>query len=231
MRKRFISVLLAVLLFTSGLYIGAQNASMIPTFTSGQILTAAELNAMGDGIREALILVGLVQEDTLQLQSDVVLLENDVAPLKTLSTGAITVVDASGVVVGQSIGISFGDPIVTMSLDGYVFPIEVRQDRLRSDGQGSVVWFESADCSEGPRLGQPSTNKVFSHYTLGGSAVYVLQDINAEGEEIPHSSWLDDDGDCHPLNGSRSLISKPAKILVDLDDLFTPPFSIVRRND
>ena len=115
MRKWFVSVLLVVVLFGSGLYVGAQNASTIPTFTPGQILTAAELNALGDVAS--------------QLQNTLILLQDDLTRLESLTAGHLTIFDANGVTIGESIGLSFqGNPIVSMSIEGQVVVLGVSEN-------------------------------------------------------------------------------------------------------
>jgi len=229
MRIKTVPMILAVvLIFTVGLYVGAQNTSTIPTFTSGQILTAAELNAMGDAVKELLMTVGLMQADVAQLQ-------NDVLSIESIPVGNLTVFDVNGIKVGDSIGLSErGNPLISMSVEGRVFVIGVLEDRFFVAGSevngllGRLYW-DGEDCTGTPLI-SPSGNGILSGVRVStpGNTIY-LEDIADGVARLGLSlSVLTEDGVTCFIFINEDL-GVPAVPLIDLYTLFTPPFSIVRR--
>lgn len=219
MRKWFISVLLAVVLFGSGLYVGAQNAVTIPTFTPGQILTAAELNALGDVAS--------------QLQNKLILLQDDVTRLESLTAGHLTIFDANGVTIGESIGLSFqGNPIVSMSIEGQVVVLGVREDGFFNVGRVGP-YFDGLDCTGIPLITRRETeNNLLTIVKVNapGQTLYI-EDSTAVDEIEVQSLLFQDFADprvsgCFNTGGFTGVSVIP---LLDLDTLFTPPFTVVRK--
>jgi len=58
----------------------------------------------------------------------------------------LTVVDANGELVGNVIGVAFGDPVVLADVEGFVVPLIARKDFLTGFVNFTVA-FESTDCS------------------------------------------------------------------------------------
>lgn len=215
MSKRFAAVLLAVFMFTSGLFIGAQNASLIPAFRSGQILTAVDQLTIGDAVKDALILVGLVQDETIG----------------ALSTDHLTVVDVNGTKVGETIGVGIdGAPLISMIIESEIFVVGVSEYRFFTEYQGtgllSRLYWDGLNCTGTPLIvGSANTILPNVRVNIPGNTIYLEDDDDEERQGL---SYLVAEGkDC--LNPSLIHSGVPATPLIDLNTLFTPPFTVVAK--
>lgn len=264
MKKRVITVLItAVLTLGIGLYVAAQETEDIPTFVVGQILTADEMNALGDTIRELLATLGLVQVDVVsntanigQAQTDIIINSTAISELQTnvatntaeidqaqadiaansaaLESG-LTVVDSTGTTLGRVVGTpSFWGVSVSVPfrIEGQLFVLNVAINDYFGNEDDDEVLFESADCSGQPFLDDPEdfgTDPLpilpVVAVNAPGNTVY-LQVRGSAAETRLIQSGLHENGNCYtdPDPFERRVV--PALTVVDMDTLFTPPFSV-----
>jgi len=139
------------------------------------------------------------------------------------------VVDSAGTVVGPITGFTFDGPRlvlpqVVLQLDGRLVGLLVHPDRF--EGSGPSLAYESTNCT-----GQAWLSGPFATLILPGTidspfkTVLYIPDPSATPGLVTvtaRSLWL---GTCFPFEFPVSS-AVPAIPLVDLNTLFTPPFSL-----
>ena len=144
------------------------------------------------------------------------------------SANELTVFDADGVKVGRV----FGDPefpTVVLEVDGRWFALQVR----RSQAQSSFsLLFETADCASTPAYMDPQGDRLVQMPALGlpGTTVY-LPDLTAPIQTVTVRSFRDFGEECRNFSPTPlTLPLVPAVAIIDLDTVFTPPFSVRAMN-
>ena len=142
---------------------------------------------------------------------------------------SITVVDAHGVMVGPVFSTEdfFNGSKVTVAFEFekqpfvlLVFPHQF----LSNSGMGPL--FESSNCSGSPLVASAGGSPLPANaISAPGSTVYLAQPDATPQQFNPFiGSELNPDGTCTPV--SSALTAVPARATIDLDTLFTPPFSV-----
>jgi hypothetical protein len=135
------------------------------------------------------------------------------------------VVDAHGTKVGKLLTVSPNGGILAFEVDRQPFLLDLFQQNLSGT---SAVWYDSSDCS-GPPLLATSLNPLFpsSGVSAPGHTLY-LPEPDAEPVTInPFSgSQVAGDGTCARSSVLTPILFIPAQPIIDLDTLFTPPFSV-----
>jgi hypothetical protein len=149
---------------------------------------------------------------------------------------SLTVVDAKGTKVGELFGVS--GPFSSGGL--MVFEVDQRLvvlgvDALGLSASGATVVFQSATCTGLPFLMLIDNQlailprNFFAVRGIGGPG-HILYLEHPEAEPFvldPFSGWrLNPDGICSPTSRSDAVTLIQAQPVVDLDTLFTPPFSV-----
>ena len=153
--------------------------------------------------------------------------------LKSLSQ--LRVFDATGKKVGRVLSVKGMDgrnPVVALQFGKHVFTVEVLRHRFRGNVEG--VYFQSADCSGMPYLqaylgdpalfGDQGGDLLDVYVGAPGNTVY-LPTPGSTTQPTPVQSRLVPTGEC-TLSGDASLPAVPALPLIDLNMVFTPPFSV-----
>lgn len=153
----------------------------------------------------------------------------------------LKVFDATGKKVGDvlsmkeySAGYPNGSsPIVALKFGGHVFTVEVLRHQL-SGNLSDLLYFQSQDCTGTPYLrgylgapalfGDQADVLLAAHVSAPGKTVYLPVPGSISQSRSVQSSWWRD-GVCQ-LGGDAGLLSVPAFPLIDLNTVFTPPFSV-----
>lgn len=128
--------------------------------------------------------------------------------------------------VGTLIGFSAGDDSATVGFefDGINFLLEVHKDRIVGNTGG--VFFESENCSGTPLIIYRSTMAPLVAVAPPGSTVYLLVDDSRNPLSITaHSTFNPSSGECESIK-VEGLKLATSKAILNLDRVFTPPFSI-----
>ena len=141
--------------------------------------------------------------------------------------GQVTIVDSKGKIVGSAFGsIVEGTlvPTVLLKMNDHLFTIVVGKDRLF----GRVnIFYESEGCLGTPYF--PADSPVGLLLPMGalvppGNTVYVPQQ-GAVPKRVSFQSIFIPVGGCRPHITSFEAVPGES-LLIDLDAVFTPPFSI-----
>ena len=144
----------------------------------------------------------------------------------------VEVVDAHGSIVGKVVGISRGEESillahVAVSINQQVFVLSARRDRLHGPDAHATVHFESNDCSGTPYLNDSLFNPLslipYVAVTAPGSTLSVAQ---GTVQTIAAMSSISVGGACNSFSTPSVMQAVPGTVLVDLDTLFTPPFTL-----
>jgi hypothetical protein len=143
------------------------------------------------------------------------------------SRTSVAVVDAKGVKVGDVfslVDICCGlIGAVAFEVNKEIFVVLVSPQGFTAD-EPNVVLFTSSDCSSPPFVVAEGGPTLFpaAAVTAPGSTVY-LAEPDATFEHLANSWRLVSDGSCVPFGELGAL---PAHVVINLDTLFTPPFSV-----
>jgi hypothetical protein len=157
---------------------------------------------------------------------------NPFAALGAAAGGAerLAVYDGVGQKVGDVVGVlDMSVPLVALDVQGRQFVLRVTANHL----YGVRVVFEAPSCAGTPLLTAPfldSPNPVTTVLSLAGVAgpghtVYVAEP-NAVGQFVQFRSRLTLDGACISSSFTSPATVVPAVQLVDLDTLFSTPYSV-----
>ncbi|MBI3030257.1 MAG: hypothetical protein HYY64_12165 [Candidatus Rokubacteria bacterium] len=141
----------------------------------------------------------------------------------------MTVVDSVGTQIGGVVGLTFDGSQrvlanVVLQQDGRMIALIVYPDHF--EGTGPSLSYESTDCTGTPLFDGDFNTMILPGTIEGpGSTVYV-PDTSTPPQALTAKSLLQL-GMCFPVPGGFGLPSAiPAVPLVDLDTLYTPPFSL-----
>lgn len=162
---------------------------------------------------------------SLTLQPSFLLLTADAASQRADLKGFATfkVVDANGKLIGTA---TSHDTLGVMAfrIGGQVFSVIVQGDGFEKNGQ---FFFESPDttCSGIPLI-DVNQNDFLTPVIIAppGSTVYA-PDPQAVAQTITVGSALTAEGSCFSFGGWTASVV-PVVALVDLDTVFTPPFTV-----
>ena len=146
------------------------------------------------------------------------------------SVSALTVVDAHGTEVGPLISAYAPGPSSSPVLGMVAFrvdhqPFALIVSRLQISGGSSGPYFFSPNCSGEPWIEGGTTLIPLGAVSAPGHTVYAPEPGATRQIFNPFDgSRLDPDGTCQAFNGPIGLLA--ARPLVELDTLFTPPFSV-----
>lgn len=150
-------------------------------------------------------------------------------------TRSLTVFDANGNRVGGVVGVTEPqEPVViAFHVGTYVFPLWVHRGAFAGDTIGAAtqnsVFFETTDCS-GPSFALAMSTVILPRIVVArpGSTIYFA-DPFAAPQVITARSFLPGASGAppDPCGVAMSAVTVvPAIPLLDLDTLFTPPFSV-----
>ncbi|MGB5065285.1 MAG: hypothetical protein WBQ37_16250, partial [Candidatus Competibacter sp.] len=146
---------------------------------------------------------------------------------------AVVVVDSTGKVLGNVIGVHTGlagpiyEPVrVALDINGQIFGVIVGQDGYWRDGQ---IFYQLPNCL-GTAYRQLASDAI--HGTFFDSFVtknnMLFGETGGYQDGASFSSYGDGDGYCYNTGGTGKINrAVPIAPIVDLDDLFTPPFDVV----
>jgi hypothetical protein len=166
------------------------------------------------------------------------------APAPTGSTsapagsGGLSVVDANGQKVGETIRLAGNNATVLVTLDSKMFPLEVTPQGFTFSGNssysfGSLIFVGNSTCSGDPYIlppAAPFSPMSFSAVALPGKTLYTLvpdgvpyADYIVTGSQY----WREPNGTmtCYPYSGYPGALV-PVQSLVDLTTLFLPLFRV-----
>jgi len=134
------------------------------------------------------------------------------------------VIDSKGVQVGQYAGTGGQVAVVVLEVNGFLATLYAYADRLSGN---SILASESTDCS-GPLF---TTTMPVTTFPRTGVAppgnTMMVADPNGVGQEITVRAYRSAFGTCDIIGGSGfPATGYPMIPLVDLDTMFTPPFSV-----
>lgn len=155
----------------------------------------------------------------------------------TLSTvQGLVVVDADGKKLGEVVGIARGNdrgttpgldgPVVAFSVNGHVFTVVVFEDHFFGNGRWDSVSFDSPDCTGTPFIRETGSALPSVVVNTPGNTVYI-EDPDATVQTVTVRSSLREmhhGGGC--ITGDREDDLIRAIPLIDLDTVFTPPFTV-----
>jgi hypothetical protein len=153
-------------------------------------------------------------------------------PLKSLS--ALTVVDAHGTKVGSVISLLLLNPALGNVTALVAFAVGQQPLVLLVGPRGFVStggpFFNSKNCSGPPLVSSGVVlNSIVEPPAIGvpGHTVY-LSEPGAMAQDFAtfDGTQLALDGTCQPVHFDSNISLLPARAVVDLDTLFTPPFSV-----
>ena len=148
--------------------------------------------------------------------------------------GQVVVVDSKAKIVGHAmggLGVNFltavGDqpfePTVLLQVDEHLVAVHVARNRLF----GRTVYFESENCQGTPWLfASPSIESLLSLVGIAppGNTLY-LPPATVVSQQITVRSFLSS-GTCNSLSFSFTTNAVPGEPLINLDTVYTPPFSV-----
>lgn len=137
------------------------------------------------------------------------------------------VVDSGGTVVGNVIGLTFDGsqrvlPEVVLQRNGRLVGLLVYPDRF--EGSGASLAYESLDCTGQAWLNGPFATPILPGTIEGPGQTLYVPDPSATPGLVTAQSLLQL-GTCFTFQFDY-LSAVPAIPLVDLDTLYTPPFSL-----
>lgn len=222
---------LAVLLTLTAVLVGAS--------PSVRELTE-RVEALESAVEDAVRRVGLLEEDSGSV-GDLVVRVDD---LEVESDRQPVVIDANGVEVGTTVGISSWErgqefyPVVLLHLEGLpLLAFHVFTDRL--SGDVDRIYFQSDNCTGQPFLkldanGSDTSALRSSAFVLRGNPnpgdVYVVDLSTTTDQVVALNSVLPETTGCNPTSLSQTR-AYPAELAFSWRDLFTPPFEVVIRGD
>ena len=159
-------------------------------------------------------------------------------PSAPAGSGGLSVVDANGQKVGETIRLAGNNATVLVPLDGKIFPLEVTPKGFTFSGNssysfGSLIFVGSTTCSGDPYIvpsAAPFSPMSVAVVALPGKTLYTLvpdgvpyADYIVTGSQY----WRETDGTmkCYPYSGFPGTLV-PVQPLVDLNTLFLPLFSV-----
>jgi hypothetical protein len=152
-------------------------------------------------------------------------------PLKSLSS--LEVVDAHEQKVAAVFGLfqsssgpsAFSRAVVVFEVDKQPFVVIVSVNAFL--GTVSGPFFQSSNCSGPPLIADvPQSIIAQSAISAPGHTVYVTEpDATPQRFDSFQGTFLAQDGTCQPTGGG-GITLLAARAVVDLDTLFTPPFSV-----
>jgi len=136
----------------------------------------------------------------------------------------LVVFDAKGVTLG-AVFFDVNQPEVVLEINGRL--LSIRADRNRLFAEGALL-FESSDCTGSP-LTDPATDFVlpFAAIAPPGTTVYLPQQ-GATPQPITANSAFNSAPTfgCEQISPPATFLLVSAVAVIDLDTLFTPPFSV-----
>lgn len=117
--------------------------------------------------------------------------------------------------------------IVTLQIEEHLLALQVDKNSIYGSASG-FPQFESTDCTGTLLIGVSSpSHSIFPYVVTGppGNTIY-LPDLNAIPQQFRYRSQLNPEG-CVPADDL--LTGVPATALIDLDTLFTPPFTVQKQ--
>jgi len=154
------------------------------------------------------------------------------SPAAPAGSGGLSVVDAKGRKVGETIQLAGNSATVVLTLQGVMVPLEVSPQGFRPSG--SLFFVGTTDCSGPPWMAPPRSvyfpPLVDSVVGPPGLTLYIA----ASGGESPPLSrtgsytWASSDGSfrCSQFTFSATESLFPAQSVGDLNALFTLPFRV-----
>ena len=141
--------------------------------------------------------------------------------------GQVVVVDSKGKIVGNTDGGMIGDyfsgrATILLKVDERLFAVRVVKNTLF----GFPLYFRFTNCQGQPWYPVASADQPLwptAAIFTPGMSVYLPR-LDAVVEQITYQSVWQWDGGCRNLSNTTALI--PAEPLIDLDTVFTPPFSV-----
>jgi hypothetical protein len=155
------------------------------------------------------------------------------APPVLKDRNSLTVVDAHGVKVGDLFSGDTINGFLAFEVDQQPFVLRVSPQGLA--GAFTTVVFNSNNCSGPPlifRRDETTFPAAFLLYPAnaidGPGRTLYLEDPAADPFVLQtfSGSQLDVDGTCRPASTTDPSVFVPVQPIIDLDTLFTPPFSV-----
>lgn len=155
-------------------------------------------------------------------------------PAGPAGTGGLSVVDASGQKIGETLRLAGTSATVLLTLEDMTFALDVTPQGFKGStdsGGGNLIFAGSSTCTGGPYyVNEPP----FSPMTFGvvgppGATLYIRDDTRAESPvAVQGSQWLYSGGRwmCYSYYGWGSGSMIPVRPWFDLNTLFTPPFRV-----
>ena len=139
----------------------------------------------------------------------------------------LAIYDANDKKVGDVISTTATTAIVVLQLAEHLLALSVDKNGIYGSSSG-FPRFESINCSGPPLVDIPFTHSIFPFVTVTGppGRTIYLPDAEALPQQFRYRSQLNPAG-CVPANDL--LTGVPATALLDLDTLFTPPFTVQDR--
>lgn len=143
--------------------------------------------------------------------------------------GGLMVVDSIGTLVGGVLGLTFDGSQrvlanVVVQKDGRMVALVVYPDHF--EGTGPSLAYESTNCTGTPLLDGDFNTLILPATIEGPGNTAYVPDTSAPPQSLTANSLLQL-GTCFQVQGGFGLQSAvPARPLVDLDTLFTRPFSV-----
>jgi len=136
--------------------------------------------------------------------------------------GQVALVDSTGKIVGHVLGGLGWGTTVLLKIDERLVAVNVRKDGY----QQGTLYFDLPNCLGIPWL--PFVSPLSSFLTVAsigppGNTVYVPQQ-GVPSAHVRIQSWLRSDG-CSPFFNETIHVT-PTESLINLDTVFTPPFSV-----
>ncbi|MFQ5856022.1 MAG: hypothetical protein ACE5LU_10300 [Anaerolineae bacterium] len=175
-------------------------------------------------------LLTLIVPLILTLSTFAVTSKNSEQPTPTASE-RLVIVDANGKKVGKVIGIDHHVPQIALEINGHLFTLGVRENRFAGQTSwNSGVLFESEDCTGTPYIRDDRSALPSVVVNVPGNTVYIedpaasVQTIAVRSRYEWMSPW-EDPPTCSPVTWDNEEAVQ-AIPLINLDTVFTPPFSI-----
>lgn len=147
----------------------------------------------------------------------------------------VSVVDATGQKIGETIRLAGTSATVLLTLQGMTFPLDVTPQGFKGStdrDEGNLIFVGSSTCTGRPYY---ANAPVFSPMTFGvvgppGATLYIRDDARVEIpiEGVHGSQWVQSGTRwmCYSYYGWRSGSLIPVQQWFDLEPLFTPPFRV-----
>jgi FlxA-like protein len=176
-----------------------------------------------------------LQQQIDQLQQQIDVLNDQLTALEQAANGP-AVYDANGKQVGPIVSIltSGGPVVVAFRVGEHVMPLFVKRVGIGADETGTQnnLYFETTNCTGTPfALAQSSTILPRAIVAEPGSTVYFVDPFGpshliTQRSFLPGAGVGGQPGPCSAEAGPTVMTVVPVLPLLDLDTMFTPPFSV-----